>query len=126
MPRKLAIILLLMSAAWTCGPLGSIGARPARADDEMEKHLEDLRRQVEDRTISVVKRERLALEVASTLDRAAQSSPTAEARRARWTEAIGLLDRFGARNPGHPRAHEFSFQSAVYLWARAQSWRQQE
>src|SRR5206468_1455435 len=69
-------------------------------------------------------RERLALEMAATLDRAASSATTAEARRARWAEATEILDRFSARNPGHLQARAFQVQAAVYVWARARSWMQ--
>jgi hypothetical protein len=87
--------------------------------------MEALRRQVEDPTIDVVKRERIALEMAATLDRAAQSEPAAEARRARWTEAIRGLDEFLRRNPRSPRERQLRLQAAVYVWARAESWLQQ-
>jgi tetratricopeptide (TPR) repeat protein len=102
------------------GRVGSV-----RADDEMDRHLEDLRRQAEDPAAEMARREVLILELAATLDRIGQSAGTVEARRARWTEAVRQLDAFEERNPGHPRSPEVRFQAAVYVWARAQSWRQQ-
>src|SRR3954447_19327020 len=121
-----AAFLIVLGLGSPCGPLAPAFAPAARADDEFDKHLEDLRRQVEDTSAPVERRERLALEMAATLDRVGQASASAEERRKRWTEAIRLLDRFGGRNPRHPRAREFNFQAAVYLWARARSWQQQE
>ena len=97
----------------------------ARADEELERHLEDMRRQVEDPKTNIARREVLVLEIAALLDRTGQSAPTVDARRSRWTEAIALLDRFETQNPGHPRARETQFQAAVYLWALARSWQQQ-
>src|SRR3954471_19427880 len=106
-PTAAIVIVLGLGLGWTWGTLVPDVAGRARADDELEKHLEDLRRQVEDPKIAIERRERLALEMAATLDRTGQSAPTVEARRGRWSEAIRLLDRFGARNPRHPRAREF-------------------
>src|SRR3954452_23410337 len=103
--RAVALSLLICTAA--PGPLPPMGGGTSRADEELEKHLDDLRRQVEGRSGSIVKREQLALEAAATLDRAAQASTTGAERRRRWAEAIGLLDRFRDRNPGHPQAREF-------------------
>ena len=126
MKRLIAAIVTVVILGGTGEVTVPIGPGLVRADDEMEKHLEDLRRQVEDTTIDVARRERLALEMAAALDRLAQSAPSAEARRARWSEAIRLLSRFSGRNPGHTRSREFDFQAAVYLWARARSWQQQQ
>src|SRR5438067_12144550 len=120
--RRRVATLILVILGWTWGPLVPWGARPLRADEELERHLEDLRRQVEDPRIDIGRREQLALEMAATLDRAGQAAPSIEARRRRWTEAIRLLERFGTRNPGHPRAHEFEFQAAVELSAGARRW----
>ena len=111
--ESLFLVLVLVVGSCACGP-GS-----AARGDEMENHLEDMRRQVLDRSIDVNRREALALEMAATLDRAAQASTTVEARAARWNEAIALLDRFTVDNPGHSREREFQFQAGVYLWARA-------
>jgi hypothetical protein len=124
-PIATILILIIMSLGWAWGPLARLRESPARADDELEKHLEDLRLQVEDTKNDITRRELLTLEMAATLDRAAQSATTPEARRARWTEAIQLLGRFGGQNPSHPRTREFTFQAAVYLWARARSWQQE-
>jgi tetratricopeptide (TPR) repeat protein len=61
------------------------------------------------------------MEMASTLDRSAQSSPTVEDRRARWKRAIEVLERFRLQNPGHPLRRVFEVQGAVYHWALARS-----
>src|SRR3954447_13625445 len=100
---KALLLVAVLGATW--GPLVPGGVRPARGDDELSKHLEDLRRQTEDAKINIVRRQQLALEMAAALDRAGQSAPTIEDRRARWTEAIRVLDQFNRKNPGHPRAH---------------------
>jgi hypothetical protein len=107
------------------GMCSLVAAGAALADDEMQRHLDNLRRQVEDPLIDIGRRETLVLEMAAALDRTGQASPTADNRRARWTEAIELLDRFEMRSPGHPRTREVQFQAAVYVWARGRSWHQQ-
>jgi hypothetical protein len=114
-----AVLLITLSLALLAHPAGF-----AQETDELTAHLANVRRQVEDASIPIELRERLAQEMASTLDRAAQSAKTAANRRARWSEAIALLDEFRANNR-NPRSHEFAFQAAVYVWARAQSWSQQ-
>jgi hypothetical protein len=116
---KLAILGVLGLA--TAGAL--VRAEPT--EQELNAHLATLQRQVEDSALDLAKRARLAIEMASTLDRAAQSAPTAETRRARWTEAVRVLDRFNERNPEHAQAKQFQFQAAVYAWAGARSWMQQ-
>ena len=120
-----AAILTGFLLVWMWITLGPGVVRPVRADDELERHLEDLRQQAEDATNSIGRREVLVLEIAATLDRTGQSAATIDARRARWTEAIQLLDQFETQNPGHPRARETQFQAAVYLWALARSWLEQ-
>ncbi|HMB02997.1 MAG TPA: hypothetical protein VKP69_04555, partial [Isosphaeraceae bacterium] len=107
--------------------LATSGA-PVRAEpteQEFNAQLATLRGQVEDSALGMAKRERLAMEMASTLDRAAQSAPTEETRRARWAEAVRALDRFKQRDPEHAQAKQFQFQAAVYSWAGARSWAQQ-
>jgi hypothetical protein len=125
MSRSVTIFLVLLLAMASESPI-SMGGRPCRADDEMKKHLEDLRRQVEDPRIDLARRERMALEIAAAHDRTGQAAGTAEEQRSRWSEAVHVLDLFNRQNPGHPRAREFDFQAAVYSWARARSWLQQE
>ena len=88
------------------------------ADDELDAHLKTLRHQAEDRSTTIERRERLALEIAATLDRSAQAAPTAEGRRARWSEAIRWLDEFRANNPELPRSDQFNVQAAIYVWAQ--------
>src|SRR3954465_11316615 len=92
----------------------------AGGDDELEMHLESLRPRLEDPRRDLDERERLALEMAATLDRAAQAEASPEGARARWGQAGALLERFNPKNPGHPRATLFAVQAAVYLWAEAQ------
>ena len=84
-----------------------------------------MRAKLADRSLPIGDRERLALETAATLDRAAQSSATVDQQRARWSESAALLDRFHADNGAHPRSGELALQAAVYLWARAQYWLRQ-
>jgi hypothetical protein len=96
-----------------------------RADDELEKHLATLRSQVENKSLQVEQREQIAFEMAATLDRAAQAAATSPERRKLWTEAINLMDRFEAENPGRAQSHQFRFQAAVYIWARGRLWADQ-
>jgi hypothetical protein len=84
-------------------------------------HLAAMRAKVAEPARPMADRERLALETAATLDRAAQGASTVEGRRDYWAQAASFLDAFNAANRGHPRAGECSLQAAVYLWARAQT-----
>jgi tetratricopeptide (TPR) repeat protein len=119
-----AAILAVLLLAGTVGVLLSGFLCGARADDEMDRHLENLRRQAEDPVTEMPRREMLALELAATLDRVGQAAGSAESRRLRWAEAVAFLDRFESQNPGHPRALEVRLQAAVYVWALGQSWQQ--
>jgi hypothetical protein len=92
--------------------------------DELGQHLATLKRQVEDTSLAIGQREAIVLEMAGTLDRAAQGAAPADQRQVRWAQAIGLLDTFNGQNPGHPRTREFQLQAAVYRWAQGQSWRE--
>jgi tetratricopeptide (TPR) repeat protein len=124
MGRRAAIVMGLLLGLMG-SPLVPSPGRFARADDELDRHLADLRQQAEDPTTSIARREVLVLELAATLDRTGQSTGAIDSRRVRWTEAIQLLDRFEMQNPGHPRARETQFQAAVYVWALGRSWQQQ-
>src|SRR5262249_55622313 len=85
-------------------------------------HLESLQRKLDDPLLDLALRERIAQEMAATLDRAAQAAPTPEARRDRWKQAVDVLDRYNKAHPGHALARPFEVQAAGYLWARAQAW----
>jgi tetratricopeptide (TPR) repeat protein len=91
-------------------------------DVELNRHLESLQRKLDDPLLDVALRDRIALEMAATLDRAAQAAPTPEARRDRWKQAVDVLDRYTRAHPSHALAGAFEVQAAVYLWARARSW----
>jgi hypothetical protein len=99
----------------------------ARAGDDVElkRHLAEQQAQADDPSRPMPDRERVALGMAATLDRAAQAEATGEQRRARWAEAAAVLEGFNDRNPRHPQADAFALQAAVYRWARGQSWSQQ-
>jgi hypothetical protein len=99
----------------------AIAQQPA-TEDELSRHLTTVRAQIENAAIDMSRREDLALDMASTLDRSAQSSTDAETRRRRWAQAVELLDWFLKQNPNPPRERQVRFQAAVYCWAQAQSW----
>jgi hypothetical protein len=114
--RWLGILLALTHAA-------AAQEAPAPGDDrELRAHLESLGRRVDDPATDLPLREQLALEMAATLDRAAQSAASAEERRKLWAEAADVLDRFTAKNPGHPQSRAFQVQATVYTWAGARTW----
>jgi tetratricopeptide (TPR) repeat protein len=91
-------------------------------DTELESHLSIVREQVSGKFLDLSRREDLVLDMAGTLDRAAQAATSAEKRRLRWSQAIELFDRFLKENVEPPRAREMRFQAGVYRWAQAQSW----
>src|SRR4051794_39475096 len=104
-PRIVASLVLF---TWLI-PAGA-DAQPAeqtRTDDELKAHLAALGERLANTATEIGVRERLAMEMAATLDRAAISAPTAEDRRARWTEAVEVLDRFSEKNAGHLQEHAF-------------------
>ena len=105
-------------------PLSSVlkAAQVPTPDDELARHLTTIRSQLENLTIDIARREELALEMAATLDRAAQTSPDSNVRRRRWSEAIDLLDWFLKENTDPPRERQLRFQAAVLRWAQARSW----
>lgn len=94
----------------------------ALSSDELTRHLDARRRQLEDASRPIAERERVTLEMVDTLDRAALAAQTASERQERWSEASILLEEFLEDNPRHPRADEFVLQSAVYHWARGRTW----
>jgi hypothetical protein len=97
-----------------------MGQEPA-ARDELDQYLESRKRELDDATLPLNRREAAVLEMVGPLDRAAQAATKPEQKDERWRQAITLLDDFNARNPGHPRAREFQLQAAVYRWAQGQS-----
>jgi hypothetical protein len=116
------VVLIGSALAWGQARGQSVGGP---SQEELEAHLAAQRKQLDDPTIVSAQRARIALEMAATLDRAAQSAPDAEKRRQRWSEAVALIDEFNQKEPRHAQKAEFSFQAAVYVWAEAQSWSQQ-
>jgi tetratricopeptide (TPR) repeat protein len=92
------------------------------SDEELSRHLTTVRSQIEQKTFDAPRREDLALEMAETLDRAAQASPSPETRRRRWGQAVEFLDWYLTQDPDPPRAPQIRFQAALYRWAQAQSW----
>jgi len=107
---------------WLAALALAAAAQELSADDELARHLTVVRDQIENLTLDVSRREELTLEMASTLDRAAQSSTNPEARRRRWSQAIELIDWFLNRDPDPPRERQLRFQAGVFRWAQARSW----
>lgn len=107
-----------LASAWLNPSITAGQDAPKAAGDELRAHLETLGRRLDDPSNDLATRERIAVEMATTLDRAALSAVEPEVRWARWTEAAEVLDGFTRKNPGHPDSWAFQVQSAVYLWAR--------
>lgn len=95
------------------------------SDQELERNLEYLRQQIDDPKNDLPQRESFAMELAATLDRAAQASRDPESQRRIWNEAIKAIDEFERKNPGHPQTRQFQLQAAVYRWAIARGLRRQ-
>jgi hypothetical protein len=117
--RRQVIVTALLAAALGATAASGQQDQAARADQELRAHLSSLARRVDDPTTDLGVRERLVMEMASTLDRAALAAAGPDVRRDRWAEAARVLDDFSKKNPGHPEARAFQVQAAVYLWARA-------
>src|SRR5262249_5914378 len=108
--------------AWQPWPVARAATQDPAADAEIERHLTTVREQVGNNFLDLARREELALEMAATLDRAAQAATDAAKRRHRSTQAVELLDKFLKDNLEPPRRREMRFQAGVYRWATAQSW----
>ncbi len=96
--------------------------QPPMSDAELSQHVAAIRSQLANPGIDLARREALAQDLASTLDRAAQSSSDPETRRNRWGEAISILDRFMRDNSGLVSERQLRLQSAIFRWAQAQTW----
>lgn len=83
--------------------------------------LAEVRAAMADPTIPLAERALRALDGASMLDQAASRSTSPADRRARWSEAVALLDEFVAKNPGGDPAPGLRFQAGVYRWAEGRS-----
>jgi hypothetical protein len=94
-------------------------------EEELKQTVTILRAQIEDRTIELSQRESIALELAATLDRAAQNARNPESQRKDLQQAILVLDDFNRKNESHPLRRQFQLQSAVYRWASARSFRRE-
>ena len=115
----------MAAGLWECVVVAAAAlAQQPLSDAELSRHLTVVSAQIADLTIDPIRREELALDMAATLDRAAQSVADPEVRRHRWAQAIDLLDRFSRDNPDLPLTRQLRFQAAVFRWAQAQTWRQ--
>lgn len=109
-----SILVVTMAAA---------AQQPAPVSEaELARHLATVRAQLANPALDLGRRETLAQDMAATLDRAAQSSPDAEARRTRWGEAIDLLDQFTRANPEAGLERALRLQAAVYRMEQARTW----
>jgi hypothetical protein len=118
------ICRVLVSVLLAVGSAPGLAAQEPPVGDELVQLLATLRRKADDITLAIGQREAIVQEMAAALDRAAQRSPGAEQKQARWNQAIELLDAFRGENKGHPRNREFQLQAAVFRWAQGQSWRE--
>ena len=118
----MATFLSFLVVALLLGIVPAQNVSPPTSDVDLRAHLETLGKTLDDATVAVGNRERVALDMAATLDRAALSTPNLESRRAYWAEAATTLDTFSERNLGHPMSQSFRVQATVYLWARARTW----
>ena len=94
----------------------------AQANQDVENHLSLLRSRLEERDMPVDSRAQATIELATALDRAAQSAANGQVRRDRWTEAIKVLEAFDSKHPDSTKAREVRFQIALYIWARGHAW----
>ncbi len=104
--------------------VADLGAQEPPSDAELIQHLAAVKNQIETAGLNVPRREELALEMAATLDRAAQSSTNPDMRRRRWAQAIELLDWFLKQNPSPPRERQVRLLAGVLRWAQGQSWKE--
>ena len=102
----------------TFSALAQNSQRPL-SDIELKSFVNSLQSRIEDSTVEIVIRERLALDLAATFDRAAQNADNPATRRSLWDDAVSTLDQFRETHRGQDLSRSFEVQAAVYLWARA-------
>jgi len=93
--------------------------------EELEQSSRSLRQQIDDPKNDLPQRESFAMELATLLDRAAQSAKDYGEQRKLWDEAVGVIDEFERNHPAHPQSRQFQLQAAVYRWATARGLRRQ-
>jgi tetratricopeptide (TPR) repeat protein len=113
LPRLATTLGLILSFSLT---------QPTRGDSP---DLGALRAALADDAVPLDERARRALEGAASLDQAAQRTTQASERRARWSQAVGLLDGFVEAHPDVDLAPLIRFQAAVYQWAEGRSFAEQ-
>ena len=101
----------------------SIASSPFAVGDGPD--LAELRAIVGNPAIPVEERARRALDGSASLDQAAQQAAQASERRARWSQAVGLLDEFLSKDPQADASPLIRFQAAVYRWAEGRSFAEQ-
>ena len=105
------------------GLMMSIASSPLAVGDGPE--LAELRAIVGNPAIPVEERARRALDGSASLDQAAQQAAQASERRAKWSQAVGLLDEFLSKDPQADASPLIRFQAAVYRWAEGRSFAEQ-
>lgn len=101
-------------------PASASGQEPA-TESELRAYLDSTRRRIAEAGRPRSLRERLAVEAAAALDRAARSSTSPEARRSYWREASDFLDQYRRDHDDPERAGEFALRASNYRWAIAWS-----
>ena len=109
--RRIVGIAALIIGGWP-SPSLALAESPEAAE---------LRARLANPSTSLEERSRRAIEGTAILDQLAQQSTNAPARRARWSEAVGVLDEFNAANPVIESAPLLRFQAGVYRWAEGRS-----
>ena len=122
MSTKASAFVIVLAACAAAAAPAAASMQDAASDTELDRHLATVREQITGKFLDLSRREDLLLDMAATLDRAAQAATSAENRRLRWAQAIELFDTFLNENVEPPRASEMRFQGGVYRWAQAQSW----
>ncbi len=122
MSTKTWALLIVLAACAAAAAPAAASMQDSVSDAELDRHLSTVREQITGKFLELSRREDLLLDMAATLDRAAQAAASAEKRRLRWTQAIELFDTFLNENVEPPHASEMRFQAGVYRWAQAQSW----
>ncbi len=92
----------------------------AHADD-LDRHMADLRPQLEDARVPLAERERLALELAANLDDAAKKARIPAVAALRWAEAASLLEGFTGKTPESQGARPLALQAGIYRWAQGEA-----
>ena len=122
MAQRSMILRVLVLGLLVAGLDLALFAQEPPPGDELSQLLATLKRKADDISLAIGQRESIVQEMAGALDRAAQRSPGADQKQARWSQAIDLLDAFRGQNTRViPELASFSFRRPSFAGPRGRA-----